>query len=100
MLKGLVLSLHVSKFGLLFNLHNPSPLVSVNSESLCLSLRLVNLLNCLGLDLLYDDVTVTLSINDLLVGLSLSIEENLLVRSLRLLLLLRLLDDSSLDLLF
>jgi hypothetical protein len=73
LLQGLVLGLNVGELGLLFNRHNPRLLVSINNECLRLSLRLVNLLNGLGLDLLHDDVTVTLSINDLLVSLSLRI---------------------------
>lgn len=62
-------------------------------------MRLINLLNSISLNLLDNDITVTLSIDDLFVGETFSISKHLLVLCLCFLFCLGLLNDSSLDLL-
>lgn len=56
-------------------------------------------MNGIGLDLLDNDVTVTFSVNNLFVGVTLGVRDHLLVLGLSFFLSLGLLDDSSLNLL-
>lgn len=91
--------MNVGELGLLLNLHNSCLLISVDNECLSLSLRLIDLLDGICLDLLDSYVSVTFSVNHPLVGLGLRVGEHLLVLGLCLLLLLGLLNDGSLNLL-
>lgn len=99
LLQGHVLCLHVGELGVLVDTHDLGLLLGINQEGLCLSLGFVDLLDGLSLHLLHNDIPVTLSIDDLLVGLGLRVRDHLLVDRLRLLLGLGLLDDCTLDLL-
>jgi len=98
LLKGHVLCLDVGELGVLVDAHDLYLSFRVDCEGLCLRLSLVDLLDGLSLNLLDNDIAITLSVDNLLIGISFGAGKHLLVDCLRLLLSLSLLNNCTLDL--